>query len=75
MVEQIYVRLLNEGIDVWRPVKAAKLSDNHFLILLENEIPEGETWEYLPGSVVLVINHKSNDEPIKAAIRKLQEEG
>jgi hypothetical protein len=47
----IYVALLNESVDVWRPVKARKIGSNVYQIT-EAEIPEGEEWEFGPGSVV-----------------------
>ncbi len=30
---QIYVRLVNEGVDVWRPVRAIRLRDDIYRIL------------------------------------------
>jgi hypothetical protein len=45
---------LDEGIDVWRPVKAKRdLTGNTYLIL-EEEMPEDENWEFPPGSRVKV---------------------
>ena len=54
MVE-IYVALLNEGVDgVWRPVQAEKISENVYRISSENEYDrEDETWEFSPGTVVI----------------------
>lgn len=57
MNETIYIRLVDEGIDVWRPVTAKKGSmPNSFFILPapHNIIPPGESWEFSPGSYVLV---------------------
>ena len=57
MNETIYVRLVDEGIDVWRPVLARRgSSPNSFLILSDphNITPPGENWEFSPGSHVLV---------------------
>jgi hypothetical protein len=47
----IYVRLLNENNPVWRPVAATKLGE-HLFRINEQEIPEGEEWEFLPGNCV-----------------------
>ena len=47
----IYVSLLNEGTDCWRPVKAESLAEGLFRIT--DSQPEGEQWEFQPGQVVL----------------------
>ena len=46
----IYVRLLNEREGAWRPVDATPLSLDTFRV--EGEIPDGEVWEFAPGTVV-----------------------
>ena len=47
---QIYVPLLDEGTDVWRPVQARPLGGDEFEILdLE---PPGERWPFQSGSRV-----------------------
>lgn len=49
----IYIRLLNEGTDVFRPVQAEKLEKNIFKIIeTESYNPECETWEFIPGQIV-----------------------
>ena len=50
----IYVQLLNEGTDVWRPVEATQLSDNTYSI--EGTVPGGEEWAFAPGSVVRCVS-------------------
>jgi hypothetical protein len=50
---EVYVKLLDEGVDVWRPVEATALADGRYR--LEPTVdydPELETWEFLPGSTV-----------------------
>ena len=47
---QIYVELFNEGTVVFRPVGAVHIRDMIFKI--EGDIPEGETWAFLPGEFV-----------------------
>jgi hypothetical protein len=50
----VYVRLLNEATDVWRPVPARALQDGTFEILeLEGGTPEDEEWEFQPHSRVI----------------------
>ncbi len=50
--ETIYVALLDEGLDVWRPVKARQLSPDRYLILDQEYDQDAETWAYEPGTVV-----------------------
>ena len=49
----IYVKLLNEGVDVARPIEAVRLSDEHFRLLPTPDYdPEYEEWEFPPSSIV-----------------------
>jgi hypothetical protein len=48
--EVIYVQLLDEGVDVWRPVDAEVLANgNH---RLPDTAPEDEKWAFQSGSIV-----------------------
>jgi hypothetical protein len=47
----IYMPLLNEGTDVWRPVEATPLTGNSFRV--EGDVPDYEQWAFAPGAVVL----------------------
>jgi hypothetical protein len=47
---QIYVPLLDEGIDVWRPASAEHISDDVYRIT--GEPLEDETWKFSRGQVV-----------------------
>jgi hypothetical protein len=49
-VRKLYVRLLDEGIDVWRPIRGVHLSDDVYRIV--SEPMESEHWEFPSGSVV-----------------------
>ena len=42
--------LLNEAVDVWRPVKATRLSADTYRV--EGEVPDREEWAFAPGTVV-----------------------
>jgi hypothetical protein len=46
----IYVELLEEGVNVWRPVRA--ISEGNGVYRLPNEQPEGERWAFPPGARV-----------------------
>jgi hypothetical protein len=50
--ETIYVPLLNEGTDVWRPVLAFRRADELFEIASKNDDPEDEVWGFSSGSLV-----------------------
>ena len=49
---EVYVYLLGEGTDVWRPVQAEKLSDKLFRIVSQNTDPEDEKWQFSTGDIV-----------------------
>jgi hypothetical protein len=51
--DTIYVALVDEGIDVWRPVAARRLSSERYLILDQDYDPATERWEFEPGTVVM----------------------
>jgi len=51
-VPVIFVRLLEEGVDVWRPVEAEQLSLGVFRIPAGAVVPCGEHWEFAPGVTV-----------------------
>jgi hypothetical protein len=51
-IEQIYVRLLDEGAEVWRPVQARREGIEAFRIVGPRPQPEGERWEFPLGSLV-----------------------
>jgi hypothetical protein len=59
-MDQIYVRLLDEGIDVWRPVAATALPDGTY-ILVTTPVPDDEQWEFPPGSRVVVEKRSFED--------------
>jgi len=46
----IYMPLLNEGVDVWRPVEATPLSPDTYRVA--GGQPEDEEWAFGSGSVV-----------------------
>jgi hypothetical protein len=48
--ETVYVELLDEGVDVWRPVQAEHLGGD--LYRLTGEQPDGEVWPFAVGDVV-----------------------
>jgi hypothetical protein len=50
-IATIYIALLNEGTDVWKPVTAQHLHDDVFRVI--GPMPEDEKWAFPPGAVVM----------------------
>jgi len=67
---QIFVRLLDEGVDVWRPVRAELVDDAVYRIVAQDYDRELETWEFEPGDRVLCEWVESTDGRILAAARR-----
>jgi len=59
MTAEIWVRLLDEGTNVYLPVLAEVLDDNIFRLLASDDYdPEDERWEFLPGSLVRCVQER-----------------
>jgi hypothetical protein len=56
---QIFVPLLNEGTNVWRPVEAEHLGDDRYRIMQEQ--PEDEDWPVALGQIVQCTPHRFAD--------------
>lgn len=72
--ERIYVQLLDEGTEVFRPVDAEKVKENVYKISEFQEYnPVTEVWEFLPGQTVEVEERKNtvekNDRTLKVAVK------
>ena len=50
---EIFVRLLDEGVDVWRPVRAESLYGSVYRIIDQPYDRETETWQFEPGQEVI----------------------
>jgi hypothetical protein len=62
--EEIYVSLLDEGVDVRRPVPALPVGDDTYVILQPDDYdPADERWEFPPGSVVVVEQRVDRSHP------------
>ena len=55
----IYVELLDEGTDCWRPVSAERLSEDTYRIA--DTVPEEESWAFQPGEVVRCKERRFSD--------------
>jgi hypothetical protein len=68
----IYVRLLDEGTDVFRPVRAEQIEIDVFKIVAENSAPEDEKWEFSTGQRVRCKEHTTPEgKPILIACELL----
>jgi hypothetical protein len=66
----IYVFLLNEGVHVWRPAPARRLTDTTFEVLRPADYsPDAEEWEFPPGSVVECETRELSGGPTFVAVR------
>jgi hypothetical protein len=74
-IAEIYVALLDEGVDVWRPVKAERLRDNTYRILGQPYDRSVEAWQFEPGDVVVCKMVESSDGRIFAATQKARQQG
>ena len=72
-IAQIYVALLDEGVDVWRPVRAKHLVGNVFRIVDESYDRENESWQFEPGEKVICEENASDGGMILAATRRTEE--
>lgn len=66
-LSQIFVRLIDEEVDVWRPVPAERLFDNIYRITDQPYDRDSETWEFGPGEEVVVEMIASSGGQIAAA--------
>jgi hypothetical protein len=68
----IYVAILDEKVDVWRPVRAQKI-DNKTYLIIDNETydPNIEKWQFPPGSQVLCEFRKLQEDEVLLAIKRL----
>jgi hypothetical protein len=69
----IYVRLLNEGVDVRRPIQAEHLADHIYRILDQPYDRSIEHWEFEPGDHVVCTVLQKPDGPMLAAVRRVDD--
>ena len=65
----IYVKLLDEGTEVYRPANARVVSPGVAEIICpEDYDPEDEKWEFKPGSVVNISKKQLTDAEVFVAM-------
>jgi hypothetical protein len=67
---EIFVRLIDEGVDVWRPVRAERLDDGVYRIVDQPYDRELETWQFGPDDIVVAEPADSSAGQILAATRR-----
>lgn len=67
---QIYVSLVDEGVDVMRPVWAEKVRDDVYRVVDQPYDRATEKWRFEPGDRVVCEFVDSSDGRILAAIRR-----
>jgi hypothetical protein len=65
----VYVSLLEEGVDVWRPVKAIRLSEN--VCRLCGPVPEDEIWQFQPDDIVRCEERWLSGGPTYCAVERI----
>ena len=53
MHEVVYVYMLGEGTDVWRPVPSEDLGGSRYRLGDVAERARDEVWEFAPGAIVV----------------------
>ena len=67
---RLFVRLLNEGTEVSRPVDGVEVEVGLFKLLPPDEYdPDTETWEFPPGSTVRVTKRRDDNGEYLLAIK------
>ncbi len=72
-VATIYMKLLDEGVAVVRPV-SAKLVRPGIYMIMDNprRVPAVEEWEFLPGTCVRVENRKWGEDVLPIAVEAVE---
>ncbi|MDX6649959.1 MAG: hypothetical protein QOJ97_1910 [Solirubrobacteraceae bacterium] len=65
---KIFVRLLDEAVDVWRPISAEQLDNDRYRIVEQAYDRDIEKWEFEPGETVLCEFVDSSDGRILAVV-------
>lgn len=72
-LQRVFVKLLNEGTDVWRPVPGIPLGEDVYqLVQPVWYSPEDEEWEFLPGSNVVCEIRRLSEGPVLVATRLVE---
>ena len=67
----IFVALLGEGVDVWRPVQARPLGGDEFRIVGVDADVSDETWQFPPGAIVRCKPKEFDGKPELTAVERV----
>ena len=72
LLTTVYVALLDEGTDVFRPVEAIGMGNLRFDLLRPHVYDEhSEAWHYVPGSVVRCEKQEKDGEQVLIAVERV----
>jgi len=71
---EIFVALLDEGTNVWRPVRAERVGETVYRILDQPYDREDERWQFEPGDAVECEYIQPSGKRFLAAVRKMAPE-
>lgn len=72
IMEKIYVKLMNEGSVAYRPIPSSKVSDNIYKLMGSDIYDiEDETWEFLPGTLVLTEKKELGGKLVLVAVEEI----
>jgi hypothetical protein len=66
---EVHVRLLDEGVDVWRPVPAQAISE-HVFQLSADPAPADEQWAFSPGDRVVAERRSAEGRVVMVAVAR-----
>ena len=66
----VYVYLLDEGTNVWRPVTSEQVGIG--LFRLNGPVPEGESWQFRPGEIVSCEERTLSGGPVLVAVKSVR---
>lgn len=66
---ELFVKLLDEGVDVWRPVRAEHIQGNVHKIVDQPYDRDDESWQFEPGDEVICEVVELSDNDVLAALR------
>lgn len=68
----VYVSLLDEGIDVWRPANATQVGPMTYLLEPQSYDANHERWEFLPGTIVECQHKQLSGGMVLVAVRQAE---
>lgn len=68
---KIYVAMVDEGVDVWRPVEARHINGNIYQITEQNDASDLEKWRFNYGETVACKMITVSEGRILAAVEKV----